>query len=527
MSTADTQARTDRVDRSLRQLINQQARARHEAVYVQEADGDTALSYAALLSSCHGVARVLAQHGLVSGDTVSVVMPNGLNTLRILLGGMWSGHCVNPVNLLAQREQMRYVLEHSDCKLVIASPEWADQVRALLKTIERPVKLLVTTATLASLPGEEPVGDTPSDDPETANRVRSDDHALLMYTSGTTGMPKGVLLTHAQLAYNAAAIATEHQFGVQDRVLAVLPLYHINAFVVTMLAPLASGGSLALAEKFSVGRVWQQVARNACTWINLVPTMLSYLLEAPAPAPEVTAPLRFCRSASASLPPEHLQGFEKKFGVGVIETMGLTETAAPSFSNPLQNELRKLGSVGKASGCEAQVVNDQFEPLADGITGEVVIRGGQVMAGYYKNPQATQAALTPDGWLRTGDLGHRDADGFFFITGRIKELIIKGGENISPREIDEVLLRYPDVLDAAATGIPDKHYGQEIMACVVLRPGRKPDEAALRTFCLTHLGRFKCPKVIHFVGDLPRGPSGKVQRLKLLEFVKSMAGANH
>jgi len=240
----------------LRQLINQQARARHEAVYVQEADGDTALSYAALLSSCHGVARVLAQHGLVSGDTVSVVMPNGLNTLRILLGGMWSGHCVNPVNLLAQREQMRYVLEHSDCKLVIASPEWADQVRALLKTIERPVKLLVTTATLASLPGEEPVGDTPSDDPETANRVRSDDHALLMYTSGTTGMPKGVLLTHAQLAYNAAAIATEHQFGVQDRVLAVLPLYHINAFVVTMLAPLASGGSLALAVKFSVGRVW-------------------------------------------------------------------------------------------------------------------------------------------------------------------------------------------------------------------------------------------------------------------------------
>jgi acyl-CoA synthetase (AMP-forming)/AMP-acid ligase II len=211
----------------------------------------------------------------------------------------------------------------------------------------------------------------------------------------------------------------------------------------------------------------------------------------------------------------------------VIETMGLTETAAPAFSNPLQTELRKLGSVGKASGCEAQVVDDQFQSLGDGNTGEVVIRGGQVMAGYYKNPQATQAALTPDGWLRTGDLGHRDADGFFFITGRIKELIIKGGENIAPREIDEVLLRYADVLDAAATGIPDKHYGQEIMACVVLRTGCLPDEAALRAFCTTHLGRFKCPKVIHFVEDLPRGPSGKVQRLKLQEFVKSLAGADH
>ena len=527
MSTEDTQARTGPARRSLRQLMDEQAQAHPEAVYVLEAEGVTALTYVALLSSCQSMARVFAQQGLVRGDTVSIVMPNGLNTLRILLAGMWAGHCVNPVNLLAQPEQMRYVLEHSDCKLVIASPEWADQVQVLLKTIKRPVKLLVTTAALASLPGEEPAGSAPGDEAGTLTPVRPDDAALLMYTSGTTGVPKGVLLTQSQLAHNAAAIGAEHQLGAQDRVLAVLPLYHINAFVVTMLAPLASGGSLALADKFSVGRFWQQVARNACTWINLVPTMVSYLLETPAPAPDITASVRFCRSASASLPPEHLLGFEKKFGVGVIETMGLTETAAPAFSNPLQIELRKLGSVGKASSCEAQVVNERIEPLADGNTGEVVIRGGQVMAGYYKNPQATQAALTPDGWLRTGDLGHRDADGFFFITGRIKELIIKGGENIAPREIDEVLLRHPDVLDAAATGIPDKHYGQEIMACVVLRPGCQPDEVALRAFCTSHLGRYKCPKVIHFVGDLPRGPSGKVQRLKLLEFVKGLADASH
>ncbi len=520
-TTADTLPSTVRAERSLRQLIDEQARAQPDAVYVLEANGETALSYAALLSSCQGVARVLAEQGLVRGDTFSVVMPNGLNTLRILLGGMWSGYCVNPVNLLAQPEQMRYVLDHSDCKLVIVTPEWADQVQALLKTIERPVHLLVTAAALSSLPGEKPVGSAPGDEAATAIAVHPDDAALLMYTSGTTGVPKGVLLTQTQLAHNAAAITAEHQLGAQDRVLAVLPLYHINAFVITMLAPLSSGGSLALAEKFSVGRFWQQVARNACTWINLVPTMVSYLLEAPAPAVDVTTPLRFCRSASASLPPEHLLGFEKKFSVGVIETMGLTETAAPSFSNPLQSELRKLGSVGKASGCEAQVVNEQFEPLADGSTGEVVIRGGQVMAGYYKNPEATESAFTPGGWLRTGDLGHRDADGFFFITGRIKELIIKGGENIAPREIDEVLLRHPDVLDAAATGIPDKHYGQEIMACVVLRPGSYLDEAALRAFCTTNLGRFKCPRVIHFVGDLPRGPSGKVQRLKLQDFVQA------
>jgi acyl-CoA synthetase (AMP-forming)/AMP-acid ligase II len=219
------------------------------------------------------------------------------------------------------------------------------------------------------------------------------------------------------------------------------------------------------------------------------------------------------------LPPAHLQAFETRFGIGVIETMGLTETVAPSFSNPLEPALRKLGSVGRASGCEACVIDAALQAVPDGSTGEIAIRGPQVMRGYYKNAAATQASFTPDGWLRTGDLGHRDADGFFFVTGRIKELIIKGGENIAPREIDEVLLRHPAVLDAAATGVPDTHYGQEIMVCIVLREGQAADEATLRDFCTTHLGRYKTPKVFHFVRDLPRGPSGKVQRLKLLDWV--------
>jgi len=303
----------------------------------------------------------------------------------------------------------------------------------------------------------------------------------------------------------------------------VLPLYHINAFAVTMLAPLAHGGSLAMPHKFSAGSFWQQASSSACTWINVVPTMISYLLEGTTPPLESLRGIRFCRSASAALPPAHLQAFEVRFGIGVIETMGLTETVAPAFSNPLEPALRKLGSVGRASGCEAYLVDANLQPVPDGGTGEIVIRGPQVMRGYYKNEAATQASFTPDGWLRTGDLGHRDADGFFFVTGRIKELIIKGGENIAPREIDEVLLRHPAVLDAAATGIPDTHYGQEIMVCIVLREGQSADEAALRDFCSTQLGRYKTPKVFHFVSDLPRGPSGKVQRLKLLDWVTRSA----
>ena len=342
-----------------------------------------------------------------------------------------------------------------------------------------------------------------------------------MYTSGTTGVPKGVMLTQANLVANALSICTEHALTPQDRVLAVLPLYHINAFAVTMLAPLASGGSLAMPPKFSAARFWQQTLQGQCTWINLVPTMISYLNEGAGLGDsltiEVTQRIRFCRSASAALPPEHLRGFEAKFGIGIIETMGLTETVAPSFSNPLAAHQRKLGSVGRASGCEAGVIDAQLQFVPDGSTGELVIRGPNVMRGYYKNPEATAASFTPDGWLRTGDLGHRDSDGFYFVTGRIKELIIKGGENIAPREIDEVLLRHPAVLDAAAVGIPDKHYGQEIMACVVLREGAVCTDAELHDFCVTHLGPYKTPKVLRFVGSLPRGPSGKVQRLKLLD----------
>jgi acyl-CoA synthetase (AMP-forming)/AMP-acid ligase II len=204
--------------------------------------------------------------------------------------------------------------------------------------------------------------------------------------------------------------------------------------------------------------------------------------------------------------------------------MGLTETVAPSFSNPLDARRRKLGSVGRASGGEARVIDAALQPVPDGTTGEIAIRGPHVMQGYYKNDKATAEAFTPDGWLRTGDLGHRDADGFFFVTGRIKELIIKGGENIAPREIDEALLKHPAVLDAAAVGIPDKHYGQEILACVVLREGTAADAAELLQHCEQHLGRYKTPKLLRFVAELPRGPSGKVQRLKLTALADPSAG---
>ena len=503
---------------SVFELIERAAAARPDAVYAVAVDDEQALTFAALRESSRHLGDSLARMGLTPGDTISLVLPNGVQTVRLLLGFMHAGYCVNPVNLLSQPEQMRYVIEHSDCRLVVAAPDWAERVRAALAPLTRPVQVVVLAADgdMAALQAAfASRGAAPAAAPAPAPAPAAT--ALLMYTSGTTGRPKGVMLSQSSLAANALAISREHGLGPDDRVLAVLPLYHINAFAVTMLAPLAHGGSLAIASRFSAAQFWSQATHFRCTWINVVPTIISYLLEGIAPARESLQRIRFCRSASAALPPEHHRDFEAKFGIGVIETMGLTETVAPSFSNPLAPAGRKVGSVGRASGGEARVVDGALVPVSDGVTGEIVIRGPHVMRGYYKNEEATRASFTSDGWLRTGDLGHRDADGFFFVTGRIKELIIKGGENIAPREIDEALLAHPAVLEAAAVGIPDRHYGQEIMVCVVLREGMACDEAALREFCVERLGRFKTPKTIRFLRELPRGPSGKVQRLKLLD----------
>ncbi len=494
-------------------LIEAQAAARPQATYAVAVDSPQTLTFGALAQDCRKVAAWLRAQGSKPSDVVSVVMPNGLQTLRVLLGAMHGGWCVNPVNLLSQAEQMRYVLEHSDCRVVVVSVDREALVRELLAGIDRDVAVLVTEPDAAAVPASAAAAiDAEVEAPPTADAL-----ALLMYTSGTTGRPKGVMLTQANLAANAQAIGREHALTAGDRVLAVLPLYHINAFAVTMLGPLAHGGSLAMPPKFSAAKLWHQALEHRCTWLNVVPTMVSYLLEgADAPA-AAAASIRFCRSASAALPPEHLSAFQQRFGIGIVETMGLTETAAPAFSNPMEPSRRKLGAVGMASGCEARVIDAELQAVPDGSTGEIAIRGPNVMRGYYKNDEATRTSFTPDGWLRTGDLGHRDADGFFFVTGRIKELIIKGGENIAPREIDEALLQHPAVLEAAAVGIPDRHYGQEIMACIVLRDGVPFDEAELRAFCERYLGRYKTPKVLRIVRELPRGPSGKVQRLKLLE----------
>ncbi|NPT35804.1 AMP-binding protein [Paraburkholderia xenovorans] len=546
---------------TLRALIDERASQYPEKPFLLAASDDdepaapdrraTVLTFRELRDDCRVLEARFRQAGLQPGDVVSVFMGNGIQTARLLLAAMYSGLVANPLNLLCQPSQVRYIVDHSDTRMIFAARDTQaviDTAVAELRAagLSREIALIGTEPAQAEPPlltKREPAlaeagariasgsaaaaaahafamrGARHEEDTAPTHEPAADDVALLMYTSGTTGTPKGVLLTHRNLVANARNISAEHRLTADDRVLASLPLYHINGLVVTLLAPLFHGGSAVMTSRFSARTFWRDVALHACTWINVVPTIVAYLLNADETCTYDLSALKFCRSASAALPADHHRAFEARFGIGVIETMGMTETAAPVFSNPYEMNRRRVGSVGLPSGGEARVIDREGRECAANECGELVLRGEQVMGGYYKRPEETAAAFTADGWLRTGDLGYRDADGYFYINGRAKELIIKGGENIAPREIDEALLRHPDVLDAAAVGVPDPAYGQEIVAFVVprLSDGRAAlDPADLREHCMRELGRYKTPKEFRFVDELPRGPSGKVQRLKLV-----------
>lgn len=501
--------------RTVRHFVDLRADTDPERVYLVAPEPALELTYGRLRQDSRDLARYLLGLGLSKGDKVSLMLHNGYQTARLFVGVMYGGFVVAPINLLVQASQLAYVLEHSDTRAVFVAPDQLDRLNAALPGIKREIKLIVTDVDAptiidaAAYPDSQPL------------EVGEEDDALLMYTSGTTGNPKGCLLRQRNVIAGGQFVTQAHALTESDRVLAILPLYHINGQIVTAISPLIHGGSLVLPHRFSASNFWGWVSRYRCTWINVVPTIISYLLNGPDPrAPGANLELsqvRFGRSASAPLPPAQHRAFEEKFGIGVIETFGMTETAAPCFASPLDPAQRKYGSPGQAFGNEAKVVDASGNTLPPYQAGELMVRGDNVMKCYYKQADITAKELEPDGWLHTGDLGYVDRDGFYFITGRLKELIIKGGENIAPREIDEVLLEHPAVLEAAAVGVSDEHYGQEIFACVVLKPGMHVCIRELRDFCVRQLGPYKCPKFIRIVGALPKGPSGKVQRLKLAE----------
>ncbi len=500
--------------RTIRHIVDHQVRERPDATWLIAPETGATMTFAQLQRNSQDLTRFLLGAGLKKGDKVALMLHNSYQTARLLVGVMYGGFMVAPLNLLAQPSQLTYVLQHSDTRIIFTSEEFAERLEAALDGLDHGITIIAIDPDAKTLFEQSTLPDAPLPD------VSETDDALLMYTSGTTGKPKGCVLSNKSVVAGGEFTSSAHQLTAADCVLCAMPLYHINGQIVTTVAPLVHGGSVVMPHRFSVSNYWELVARHKCTWINVVPTIIAYLMNAPTPKDKGldVSRVKFCRSASAPLPPELHRAFEEKFGIGIIETFGMTETNAPCFTNPYDPKKRKIGSPGTAWGNEAKVI-DPATGLEQprGTPGELMIRGDNVMTGYYKDPENTAKTLEPDGWLHSGDLGYMDEDGFVFVTGRIKELIIKGGENIAPREIDEALLKHPAVLEAAAVGIPDPNYGQEIMACVILKPGMACSVEELSSFSAQELGKYKTPKIIKFVSDLPKGPSGKVQRLKLLE----------
>ena len=484
---------------TLRSLIDFRAeQAPDRAAFVFPESG-LQVNYGQLAACLRRLGKSL--HSAPQGAPVGMLCGNGWATVQILLGAPYHGRPALILNLAAGDSQLAYMLNHSGCALVFADGENWERLQNIAGQCERAIKTI-------RIERDGDIGGA-ADLAEESPPPAAADRALLIYTSGTTGLPKGVLHSHRSLLSGGANTAAAHALSADDRALCVLPLYHCNGQCVTVLAPLVSGGSAVIPHKFSAGGFWNWLAEHQCTWFSAVPTILSRLLQGEAPSSSFPQ-LRFGRSASSALPPEVLRQFQKRFGVPVIETMGLTETAAQILSNPPPPAKGKVGSPGIAHGCEVRIVGENGRPAPADTEGEIAVRGDNVMLGYLgETPQ-------PDGgWLLTGDLGKMDGDGYVFVTGRAKELIIKGGENISPREIDDALYAAPGVAEAAAFATPCAIYGQQPEAAAVMSPLADADEKRLIAFCEERVGKFKAPRRIHFVQSMPKGPSGKIQRLKL------------
>jgi acyl-CoA synthetase (AMP-forming)/AMP-acid ligase II len=339
-----------------------------------------------------------------------------------------------------------------------------------------------------------------------------DDVALILHTSGSTGRPKRVPLSHANLSISAGNVARSYALSSSDVSLCVMPLFHVHGLVASTLATLATGGTVVVPAKFAPLSFWSVAQQYGATWYSAVPTIHQLLLarvKPGAPWPAGASKLRFIRSCSASLPPQVMHDLEAAFGAPVLEAYGMTEAAHQMASNPLPPANRLPGAVGPGTDVRISIMDPEGRHLAAGERGEVVIAGPNVVTGYENNPEANATSFT-DGWFRTGDQGFLDVNGYLTLTGRLKEMINRGGEKISPREIDEVLMAHPAVNEAVCFGVPHKSWGEEVEAAVTLK--ESATEADLLAFCKERLADFKRPKQIHITEAIPRTATGKIQR---------------
>jgi len=499
---------------SIRDLLEQHVRTTPEKVFLLSEPDGRKFTYFEFDVAANRAASMLAAHGVGKGDVVSLLMPNSVEYIIAYFACWKLGALAGPVNSLLKEQEIAFVLNNSEAKALLIHSEFQTRIDAIRNELPH-LKSFIAFDDEAQATREfaKPKGsglDVP------APTITKDDDAIIIYTSGTTGKPKGCLLTHGNVIANARQISAWLNFTDKDRLLTIMPLFHMNAVSVTTMSALYAGGSTVISPKFSASQFWKIISDYQVTSFGSVATMLSMLLSKypdGVPAGLKTDQLRFAMCGSAPVPAEVMKKFEETFNCPVVEGYGLSESTCRSTFNP-PDERRRPGSCGLPIGNEMKVVDDDDREVPDGELGEIVLRGDNILKGYYKNPEETAVAFR-NGWFHTNDIGYRDSDGYFFIVDRKSDMIIRGGENIYPREIDEVLYQHPAVAAAATIGVPDPLYGEEVAAFVVLQDGAKVAEADLISYCTERLADYKCPKSIRIVKDIPKGPTGKLLKREL------------
>jgi len=477
------------------------------------------LSRRALAAQMDATIASLRALGIGRQDRVAMVLPNGPEMAALFLG-VAAGAAAAPLNAAYREEEFDFYLSDVEAKLLLIEVGMESPARAV--AARRGIPIVDVAPDLSAPAGSYRL--RRAGEPVAAGKLGTgefggpQDVALVLHTSGTTSRPKIVPLSHANLTASARNIGRTLGLEPSDRCLVIMPLFHIHGLVGALLSSIAAGASLFCPPGFNALKFFGWLDESEATWYTAVPTMHQTILARAERNREVIArrPLRFIRSSSASLPPQIMQALEAAFACPVIESYGMTEAAHQMASNPLPPAARKPGTVGVSAGPEVAIQSPDGSLLPAGERGEIVIRGPNVTAGYANNPSANAEAYR-NGWFRTGDLGFLDPEGYLTISGRLKEIINRGGEKITPREIDEVLMDHPAIAQALAFAMPHDKLGEEVAAAVVLREGESATERELRDFVAGRLADFKVPRRIVVLAEIPKGPTGKLQRIGLAQ----------
>ncbi|MFX0082062.1 MAG: class I adenylate-forming enzyme family protein [Candidatus Hodarchaeota archaeon] len=510
---------------NLRELVEKQAEKYKDRIFLYWKD--ITVSYQELNELTNKVANMLYELGIRKGEKVSVYLPNMPEYVYLYLGIPKLGAVTGPVNALFKTREVKFVVGHSEAKAIITVPQFMDIVSEIKGDLPNLKYVIVVGEPVENtLNFWELMDKTSAEEPPKVEIKEKSDVAAILYTSGTTGFPKGVLQTHFNIRRNAEMIQEFLQAREDFRFMLILPLFHVNAQIVTVMAPLSIGASCILTPGFSAQTHWETVAKYKASTFSAVPTVLSILLRMPHENLDLSS-LKFVICGAAPLPVEVFREFEKTFNCKIVEGYGLTEGTCASSVNPLPTETedrRKVGSIGiPLPGNKMKIVDENGRDVPPNTKGEIVVKGDNVMKEYFKNPEANAETLK-DGWLYTGDIGHMDEDGFFFITDRKKDMIIRGGENIYPREIEEVLYSHPAVSLATVIGVRDEIYGELPKAFIVLKEGESITAEEIVDYCKMNLADFKIPKYVEFRANLQTTPTGKIMKQPLREEEEAKTG---